>query len=122
MLLDNKHSAGPERSRLLPGNYVCFSVAETDRKRVIVCMFAECMIESALQHLVWPVRSVAELQLMNSMFVSVHAVFFRAHCSTQEVTISVISGSSLSLLGVRVRVSQQPDAVSTEADLCRGHF
>ena len=80
-------------------------------------MFVECMIGSALQHLMWPVHRAADLQLMNSMFVSVHTVFFRAHCSTQEVTISVISGSSLSLFGV----SQQPDAVSTEAGLCGGH-
>lgn len=80
-------------------------------------MFVECMIGSALQHLMWPVHRGADLQLMNSMFVSVHTVFFRAHCSTQEVTISVISGSSLSLFGV----SQQPDAVSTEAGLCGGH-
>lgn len=87
----------------------------TEREWLFACL--QCMIESALQHLMWPVCSVAELQLMNSVFVSVHTVFFRAHCSTQEVTISVISGSSLSLLGV----SQQPDAVSTEADLCRGH-
>lgn len=81
--------------------------------RVTVCMFAEYVCESgsALQHLIcqcsWPKEWIACLFVWGR-YSSKHIASLR----TEEVTIYVISGSSLILFNV----SQQPGIVSTDAD------